>query len=323
MRTLSADDVAAVLSLSDLLPVVEAAFLADGRGETVCPDRPHYPVGAGLDSPDSLGTGLAMPAYVEGAPYCATKLASVHPANPDRGLPTVHAQLHLADARTGEPVATMAAGRLTNARTGCIGGLAARELARNGPLTVGILGAGQQARWQTRAVAAACDVREVRVHSPSDSRERCATDLREHGIEASAVDSPREAATDADVVVTATTSHDPVFPADALATGTLVVAVGAYTAETRELSTAVSERAARVFADVPDEVAEIGDLHGTGLDASDLIPLSAVLAGNAGRETEEEILVVESVGTAVLDAAVGTHLYEEAVEVGLGTEASL
>jgi len=254
MRVLLDDDVAAVLSLPALLDVCEQALLADGRGETVRPDRPHYPIGAGLDGSEPLGTGLAMPAYVEGADYAATKLATVHPDNPGRGLPTVQAHLSLVDARTGEPVALCAAERLTNARTGCIGGLAARELAVDGPLTLGVLGAGQQARWQTRAIAAAREVDGVRVHSPSDSRERCAADLRGRDIDARAVQSARAAVTDADVVVTATTSHDPVFPADALSPGTLVVAVGAYTAEMRELAPAVFERAARVFADASGRV---------------------------------------------------------------------
>jgi alanine dehydrogenase len=323
MRVISDDDVAAVLSLPELLDVCERALLADGRGETVRPDRPHYPVGAGLDGPDPLGTGLTMPAYVEGDPYAATKLATVHPDNPSRGLPTVRAHLSLVDARTGEPVALLSAERLTNARTGCIGGLATRELAVDGPLTVGVLGAGAQARWQTRAIAAAREVAAVRVHSPSDSRERCAADLRERGLDASAVETPRAAVVDADVVVTATTSHDPVFPADALSPGTLVVAVGAYTGEMRELDPAVFDRAARVFADVPEEVAEVGDLRETGLAVADLVPLSSALAGEVGRETDEEVLVAESVGTAVLDAAGGSHLYERAADAGLGSEVSL
>jgi alanine dehydrogenase len=318
MRLLSDADVSAVLSLPELLPVVKRALLADGRGEITRAERPHYPVGQGLDGYEALGTGLAMPAYVHGDPYAATKLATVHPANPERGLPTVRAQLALTDASDGTPVAYLDAERLTNARTGCIGGLAVRELAVSGPLTVGVLGAGKQARWQTRAIAAARRVGEVRIYSPSDSREACAADLREHSIDASPVESAREAIEGADVVVTATTSEDPVFPADALSSGTLVVAVGAFTVEMREVPREAFERAARVFADVPEEVADIGDLSGTGLDADDLVPLSAALAGEAGRENGDEILVAETVGTAVLDAAAGVHLFKRAVEAGLG-----
>jgi alanine dehydrogenase len=161
------------------------------------------------------------------------------------------------------------------------------------------------------------------VFSPSASRKTCARDLCEHGIKAHAVETPTRAVSNADIVVTATTSHEPVFPAEALADGTLVVAVGAYTAETKELAAAVFDRASQVVADVPEEVAAIGDLAATELGPPDLIPLSAVLEGDIGRQSESEILVVESVGTAVLDAAVAAHIYDQAVAKGLGTEVPL
>ncbi|NIB99184.1 ornithine cyclodeaminase family protein [Halobacterium sp. R2-5] len=316
---LSDANVGDLLDLGALAPVVERALVEQGAGNVERPERPHYPVGEGLESPDEFGTGLAMPAYVHGEPYFATKLVGVHPDNPERGLPTIHAQIVVADARTGEPKAFLNGERVTNARTGCIGGLAARELAVE-PVRLGVLGAGAQARWQTRAIDALTDVERVSVYSPSDSREACASDLRERGIDATAVDSASAAVADANVVVTATTSDEPVFAAADLQPGTLVVAVGAFNAEMQELEPETFDRAARVFADVPEEVAAIGDLTATGLDEDDLIPLSDALGGEAGRETDDEILVVESVGSAVLDAAAAAHVYDAAVDAGAGTD---
>ena len=321
---LSAEDVADVLDLATLAPVVEHALVKQGDGEVERPERPHYPIGEGLDEADEpLGTGLAMPAYVHGEPYFATKLVSVHEDNPDRGLPTIHAQIVLSDARTGEPVSILDGSHVTNARTGCVGGLAARDLAAGDTVTLGVLGAGAQARWQTRAIDALTDLDAVRVYSPSDSKDACASDLREDGVDATAVDSPRAAVEGATVVVTATTSTEPVFPADALEDGALVVAVGAYTAEMQELEPEVFDRASRVFADVPEEVAATGDLTATDLDESDLIPFSAVLSGERGRERDDEIIVVESVGSAVMDVAAATEVYETAREQGRGSEQSL
>lgn len=82
------------------------------------------------------------------------------------------------------------------------------------------------------------------------------------------------------------------------------------------------DRTARVFADVAEEVAEVGDLLATALTAEDLIPLSAVFEGDAGRESEEEIIVVESVRTDVLDVAAATEVYKSATEEGVWTEQS-
>ena len=323
VRVLSEEEIDDLLSLPELLSVVEEAFLADGRGETVRPDRPHFPVGEGLRGDDPLGTGLTMPAYVHGREHYATKLASVHPGNADRGLPTVNAQIALTDAETGQPGAYMAGTLVTNARTGCIGGVAARALVE-GEIDLGVIGAGAQARWQSRAIAAGSEVASIRIYSPSDSKFDCATDLREGlGIPAEAVDSPDEAVREADVVVTATTATEPVFPGEALSAGTVVIAVGAFSAEMCEIDSETVDRAAAVIADVPEEVVETGDIRGTGLAPEDLVPLSDVLAGRWERGSNEEVVLVESVGSAILDAAAAEHLYDRAVEADVGTLVTL
>jgi alanine dehydrogenase len=319
---LSEDDVRGVLELPELVDVVEEALVKQAAGEAERPERPHFPVGAGLDGDEPLGTGLAMPAYIHGDPLFATKLVGVHEGNAERGLPTIHAQVVLADARTGMPEALVGGTTVTNARTGCIGAAAVRALAPDAA-TLGVLGAGAQARWQTRAIDTVLSLSAVRVYSPSDSREACAADLRGEGIPAEAVDSPAAAVEGVDVVVTATTAGEPVFPPEALAPGTLVVAIGAFNAETRELAPAVVEGAAEVFADVPDGVAATGDFLGTSLGADDLVPMGTMLAEGDERGSPEEGLVVASVGSATLDAAAGGTLYERAREAGVGTEVSL
>lgn len=328
IRVLSDDDVATVLDLADLLPVVADAFRAQYRGDVERPDRPHFPVGfdAGPDpavaARDAAGMGLTMPAYIHGRDVYTTKLAAVHEANPDRGLPTVSAQIAVTNANDGQPEALLHGTRITNARTGCIGGLAVRELA-DGPITLAILGAGTQARWQARAIHATTAIDRIRIYSPSDSRERCAADLHaDLGVPAEPTTSAREAVTGADVVVTATTSTTPVLPADALESDALVVGIGAYDAGMQELPAGVFDRATRVFADVPEEVAEIGDLQATDLDVDDLVPLGALLSGEAG-SPRGGLVVVESVGSAVLDAATAEHVLERAGQAAVGTEVPL
>ncbi len=325
VRICSDADVQSVLDLDELIDVVADAFRKQAAGDVERPDRPHFPVGQGLDSAapdDPLGTALTMPAYVHGADHYATKLADVHEGNAERGLPTVNAAIALTSAETGLPTAYLAGTRITNARTGCIGALAVRELrARSDPVTLGVLGAGDQARWQTRATATAVDVDSVRIYSPS-TREECAADLRERGIPVEAVDAPAAAVGDADAVITATTSETPVFDGDDLAPGTVVVAVGAYTPEMTEIDARTVERAATTFADVPEEVATIGDVDGR-LAADDLVPFGDVLRGQAGRGDDASILLVESVGTAVLDAAAAEAIYDAAERDGVGTVVDL
>jgi alanine dehydrogenase len=134
------------------------------------------------------------------------------------------------------------------------------------------------------------------------------------------VGAAREAATDADVVVTATTATSPVFPGEALAEHAVVIAVGAYAPAMRELDAVTVSRAGRVYADVPSEAAATGDVAPTSLTVDDLVPLGSLFDG--GTRTAG-ISVVESVGTAVLDAAAGEHVLGVAEDADVGTECSL
>lgn len=313
VRVLTEADVATVLELDDLLSVVEDSIQKQDRGAVERPERPHFPVGCGLDNELTVGTGLTMPAYIHGSDTYATKLASVHPDNPELGLPTITAQIALTDATTGQPVAYMAGNRITNARTGCIGGLSACALS-DPPVTVGVIGAGRQARWQTRAIATAMDVTKVRIYSPSDSKTDCAADLRWCGIDAEATETAAAAALDADVVVTATTAEDPVVSTNALAPDAVVVAIGAYSGEMQELEPATLSGASEVFADVPTEAAATGDVRATDLTDDDLRKFSVAL----DERPREGRRVVLSVGSAAFDAAAAAHVHDRAVAENVG-----
>jgi alanine dehydrogenase len=319
---LSDEEVAATLDLAGLVDVVGEALVKQARGAVERPDRPHFPIGVGLDGDEQTGTGIAMPAYIHGEDQYATKLVSVNEGNADRGLPTIHAQIVLTDARTGVPDAFMGGTTITNARTGCIGALAVRKLAPE-TATLGVIGAGAQARWQTRAIDTVTALSDVRIYSPSDSREACAAALREEGIPAEAVDSPAAAVEGADTVVTATTATEPVFPPDALASDALVVAIGAFTAEMQELDPAVLDRASAIYADVPDEVAETGDMLAANVGTEDMLALGALLDEENDSSHPEGLVVVDSVGSATLDAAASTTVYRRALEEESGTELSL
>lgn len=326
VTVVSESEVRDALVLDEVLDTVAEALSAQAAGRVERPDRPHFPVGTGLDGEHGSdgdgppGTGLVMPAYIHGEPYYATKLVGVYEGNKRRGMPTINAQIVLTDAATGQPVAFMGGTTITNARTGCVGGCSVRAFAP-AAATVGVLGAGAQARWQSRAIDAVADLDALRVYSPSDSRNACATELSEEGIPAKAVESPGAAVRDTDVVVTATTSRDPVFPADALSEDALVIAVGAYTEAMQELPAGVVEGAARVYADVPEEAIETGDFCGTDVGVEDVVALGTVFG--SGRPTVDApagVTVVKSVGSAVLDVATAQTVFETAdgVAVTLG-----
>ncbi|MGM0606208.1 MAG: ornithine cyclodeaminase family protein, partial [Halobacteriota archaeon] len=171
-------------------------------------------------------------------------------------------------------------------------------------------------RWQTRAIATACDLESVRIYSPSDSKRECANDLREEGIDATAVDSPAAAVSEATVVVTATTSTEPTFAGGDLRSDALVVAIGAFTPEMRELDVETLERAAAIYADVPEEAIETGDVPDSF--ARDVQPLGGALENSSIEGERDGIVVVKSVGSATLDAAAAGGVYDAARERDVG-----
>ncbi|AKH97654.1 ornithine cyclodeaminase family protein [Halanaeroarchaeum sulfurireducens] len=322
VRILTSDDVRPLLKMTDVLTVVEDAIVAQGAGRVERPDRPHFPVGYGLDVNrplEPMGTGLVMSAYVHGTDYFATKIASVHPDNPRRGFPTTSAQIAVNDAATGQPVAYMDGTHVTGARTGSVGGLAVRELT-DGPVRVAVVGAGVQAQWQVRAIDAATTIESVVFHSPHErSRTGVAETMRnELDVDAAPVDDVGAAVSDVDVVVTATTSHEPVFPGDALAEGTVVVGIGSYTDEMQEIDRTTFDRSSQVFADVPKAVEDIGDIQQAGLAGDDLIPFADLLSGTV--DPTDGITIVESVGSVVMDVATASYVVDRARERDVGEE---
>jgi alanine dehydrogenase len=212
----------------------------------------------------------------------------------------------------GEVRAVIEADRLGQLRTGSASGVAARYLAKPGARTLGVIGCGLQARSQVACIREALPgIEEVVAYCRNEKnlKKFC----KEVGAKAG--ESHRDAAT-ADVVVTITTSRDPVLRGEWLQPGALVCAAGANHPKARELDNAVLERAAFVCCDsLADAKIESGDLIepvGQGvLDWLEVHELQEVVAGELpGRQTDDDIVVFKSNGLAAWDLAVAARVVE-------------
>jgi ornithine cyclodeaminase/alanine dehydrogenase-like protein (mu-crystallin family) len=228
----------------------------------------------------------------------------------------------LLDTRKAKLAAVIEADKLGQLRTGAASGIAAKYLAREGATSLGVLGCGWQARSQV-----AC----IRVAVPTIERivAYCRTEksLREfcEEMEAEPGESHRDPAQQ-DIVVTATTSKDPVLRGEWLRPGALVCAIGANEPRARELDHVVLERAAFVCCDSREQAQlESGDLidpvAGGVLDWLEVHELQEVVAGELlGRQSGEDIVVFKSNGLAAWDVAIGVAALERAQERGVGRE---
>ncbi|MEO8291359.1 MAG: ornithine cyclodeaminase family protein [Gaiellaceae bacterium] len=221
-----------------------------------------------------------------------------------------------------EVIALIEADRLGQLRTGAASAVAARHLARPGASSLGIIGTGYQAESQVECIRAALPG-IARVVAYSRNEKRLAAFCKRFGAEAAEYN--REAA-EQDVVVTMTTSKDPVLRGEWLKPCALVCAAGANRIQSRELDNAVVERAAFVCCDSKEQARlEAGDLvepveRGV-LDWLEVHELSEVVGGElAGRAQDEDIVLFKSLGIAAEDLAVAALVVERAREQGLGTE---
>jgi alanine dehydrogenase len=228
----------------------------------------------------------------------------------------------LFDSDSSALVAVIEADRLGQLRTGAASGVAARYLARSGARTLGIIGCGHQAETQVACIRAAVPSLD-RVVAYCRTPEKLAAFCERTGAEPG--ESHRDAAGN-DVVVTITSSRDPVLRGEWLEPGALVAAVGANVVTRRELDNTVLERARFVCCDWIEQARlESGDLvepiRAGVLDWLEVHELHEVVAGEtAGRQSDDDIVVFKSNGLAAWDVAIGAEAVRVARERGVGTD---
>jgi alanine dehydrogenase len=300
-------DVEELLPPADAVEAVDACFARMARGAVENRPRFRLALDGGLlhvMAAADLELGVAgLKSYVgfrEGARFVVALFATDRP----------------------KLVALVEADRLGQRRTGAASAVAARRLARPGARTLGVIGCGWQAESQVEGIRAALpDLERVVVYCRNEERREAFA--RRFGGE------PAEWYRDAaaqDVVVTVTSSRDPVLRGEWLRPGALVCAVGANRLEARELDNAVLERAAFVCCDSKEQArVEAGDLvepveRGV-LDWLEVHELAEVVGGElVGRQREEDIVVFKSLGIAAEDLAVAKLVVDRARERGLGVE---
>jgi alanine dehydrogenase len=226
----------------------------------------------------------------------------------------------LFDAAKPELVAVIEADHLGRLRTGAASAVAARHLAKGGAGSLGVIGCGDQAETQVECIRTALPTIE-RVVAYCRTEKSLASFCKRVGAEAG--ESHRDPA-EQDVVVTITSSRDPVLRGEWLHPGALVCACGANTLGARELDNVVLQRAAFVCCDSKEQAAlESSDLVepiavGT-LDWLEVHELHEAVSGDvAGRESDDDIAVFKSNGIAAWDVAVAAALVARARETGVG-----
>lgn len=321
MIALSATDVLRLLTPAQTVALVESAALAAaGSTDWVVPARQHVKW--------AQGTLLTMPAIGAGA--MAVKLVSVVPSNARRKLPVTNGLMILADSGTGLALAIMDAAALTAMRTGAVGALGLKYTTPAGVASVGIVGAGVQGAWQAITAGAVRPVRTVfALRRSAAAFERFCTTLAAHapGVTVVACESAAEVLSRTEVIITATTSADPVLPDDPqLLAGRHFIAIGSYERHMRELPDAVFRLAGHLVLDSEFARHEVGEavrpVEQGILKEADFSTIGELASGRRTLDVARTT-AYKSAGMALFDLYVAKALHEAARRRGVGQEVTL
>jgi alanine dehydrogenase len=320
---LTRQDVENLLDMPAAIEAVADAFRLIYQGEAELPVRANVPV-----APHD-GSLMSMPAYLGGElDALGAKLISFYGSNPvRRGLPAIQGNVVLFDGKSGALLALMDAGYLTAMRTGASGGVAARYLAREDAATLTIFGSGVQAPYQVEAVLCERAIERVFVLSRTPANaEALAVDLAQSfDVSVQATTDVEMAVKAADILVTATSAHDPLFDGGLLRPGVHITGIGSHLPYASEVDAVALRRAKVVVDQMSACLAEAGDLirpiNDGHYDASQIhAEIGAIIAGDLpGRSDDDEVTFFKSVGLAAQDVAVARVVYQRALEQGAGT----
>jgi ornithine cyclodeaminase/alanine dehydrogenase-like protein (mu-crystallin family) len=227
-----------VLSHRDVLSALPPAACEQAMATALAEHawgRSYFPLRSVMAPPGAAGFMGLMPSWRAGgqggaAARSALKAICIMPGNPARGLDAHQGLVALFDGETGEPAAILDASAVTQVRTAAVSAVATRVLARPDVRTLAIVGAGVQARAHLAALRQVREFTEIRLFAPTTAHAQAvAESAAGKGMKILVAGTAEEAARGADVVVTATSSREPVLRHDWLAPGAHVNAIGAST----------------------------------------------------------------------------------------------
>ncbi len=308
MNIFTLNQIKKALQSLDLIPTIEAGFVAYSEGRAVVP-----PVGELLLDKGEVHIKYG---YLREEDYYVIKVASGFYDNPQLGLPSSNGLMLMFEQRTGEPACILLdEGYLTNVRTAVAGAIAAKYLAPQSVKRIGIIGTGSQGRLQLEYLQQVTPCREVLAWDlGEDLLESYRDEMERRGFQVETTLDTTEILRSCNLIVTTTPAEEPLLYADNLISGTHITAVGSDTPQKQELDSEILACADIVVADSITQCLERGEIYQAiksgVLLKENVVELGDVISGKvAGRTGEDQISVVDLTGVAVQDIQIASAVY--------------
>jgi ectoine utilization protein EutC len=298
----------------EAVKVVEDAFSKLAEKEAVMPPIMR------VDIEDQNGEVDVKTAYIKGKEMFAIKISSGFFNNYQLGLPSGNGMMILINTKTGVPEAVLLDnGYLTEVRTAAAGAVAAKYLSKENIGTVGVIGAGSQARFQLRALQLVRNFKKVLVYARSEERAKnyAGEMANELGVEVEIAESAEFAVRNSDIVITTTPAKEPIIQAEWLHPGLHITAMGSDAENKQELDPEILAKADLLVCDTKSQCVRLGELHhavATGVltEESPIIEIGELTSLKvAGRKNDDQITVCDLTGTGVQDTAIALFAYHE------------
>ena len=318
--------------IRELLPMPECIELMADALAALARDEVHQPLRTIIRPPNARGLLGLMPAYRGGERGAfGMKAICVFPDNPSQGKDAHQGAVILFSRETGEMLALMNASEITAIRTAAVSAVATRLLAREDAQELAIIGAGVEARTHLAALACIRPISRARVSARNfEHAERLAREMRSSiPFQIAPVESNEAAVRDADLIVTATSSLEPVINKEWISPGAHINAIGTHSPSSREIDSGTMA-VAKIFVDRRESALnEAGDYllaakEGVIGPENIVAEIGELLIGiKPGRASTSEITLFKSLGLAIEDVACAEYLYQKAQTENAGTWVNL
>ena len=300
MKVITADEVHATLGYPALIDALQQAY----ANEFKMPPRQVFL----LDEDDSNHDAFALlPSWND--QVIGVKAFTYFP-NPKPGNKSLYSQILLFNRENGEPLALVDGTSVTFWRTAGISGLATRLLSLENSETMLLLGTGNLAPYLIRANASVRPLKRIMVWGRDPQKAGSVIEGVQPGlpeVEFSVVDDLQAACGEADIIVSATGSHEPLVFGDWVGPGTHTDFIGNHHATKRECDTELIVKS-KVYADSRvNAFKEAGEIlvpisEGKFQKEDVAGELTEMCAGTVTlRQSDDEITLFKSIGMAMSD----------------------
>jgi alanine dehydrogenase len=317
-------DVEELVSFSENLRMIEQAF-----GDYTLGKSHVFPV-VREDIARYKGIFGIKSGYLETQNILGFKAGGFWSNNKSKGLANHQSVIVLFNPETGQPCALVAANFVTQIRTAAIGAIGCKYLARPDSRVLAIIGAGQQGRNQLKAALHMLpSIEEIYlydIHAPAAAA--LTRDMSHYPQKIVVASTAEKACSNADVIITATSSHAAIVMAEWVKKGTHINAVGTDTRGKQELDPEIFAKAV-VVVDNIDQSLYLGESQHAF--ARGIITRESIHAEigeiinrvKPGRTTREEITLFDTTGVAIQDLATAGYAFEQAMKKGIGSRIAL